>query len=455
MTETGTPEPGTPGAGTPEPGTRRARLPLATGRQVLRALRRAVGAQRLLAAATLLLAAAAALAGLVAPWAIGLLVDEVVGGGEPGGVVALIAWVAGAGVLGAALTAVSAAAVARIGQRVLARMREDVLGAALRLPPGRLEETGRGDLLARVGDDVGVVSQVVASLLAPWVGAALAVTLTVAGLFALNPLLALAGLTAIPVYVLALRWYLPRAAPRYGAERAAFGDRSEALVASLSGLPTVHAYGAEREHAAEIAASSHRARTISRDVLWFATGWGKWMNIAELVGLGAIIAAGFGLVRADAVTVGAVTAAALYFHRLFNPLGLIVFSFDEMQSAGASLQRMVGVVIAGAGPGAGAGSGADDAPGARPPSPAGSGAGSGADAGAGTGHSLPGLPAADRPAAADRLPADARPAGAVSVRGVGHRYGEHRVLREVSLEIAPGEQVALVGASGAGSPRSP
>ena len=376
-----------------------ARLPLATVRGVRRAIGRYVRRQRALAILTIALAAAAALAGLVAPWAVGLIVDVVLGGDRTR-VLVLVAWVAGAGVLSAALRTVSAALVARIGQRVLARMREDVMGAALRLPSARIESAGRGDLLSRVGDDVAVVGGVVAGLLAPWVGAALTVVLTMVGLFALDPWLALAGLTSIPVYVLALRWYLPRAAPRYSAERAAFGDRAEALVSSLEGMPTLRAYGAEAQQLTTITDASDRARRLSRDVLWFASGWGKWMNLAELVGLGAIIATGFMLVSTDLVTVGAVTAAALYFHRLFNPLGLIIFSFDDVQSAYASLQRIVGVIEI--------------------------------------------RRAEESDAPGERL------RGTLTGRGLTHRYDTHAALRDVSIKVDAGEQVALVGASGAG-----
>lgn len=374
------------------------RLPLATAGQVRRAIGGYLRTQRALAVSTVLLAALASLSGLVAPWAIGLIVDAVLRGTTAAEIVELVVLVAGAGVLSAVLTAISAALVARIGQRVLARMREDTVGTALRLPANELEESGRGDLLSRVGDDVAVISEVITALLAPWVGAALTVGLTMVGLFALDPWLAVAGLTAIPVYGFAIRWYLPRAAKRYAAERAAFGDRAEALVSSLEGLPTVHAYGAEQQHVARITESSEKARAISKSVLWFATAWGKWMNIAELVGLTAIIGVGFALVSAEAATVGAVTAAALYFHRLFNPLGLIIMSFDEIQSAFASLQRIVGVIVT-------------------------------------------------EVAAVDPAP---RPNGAVTASGITHRYGADPVVRDVSVALAPGETVALVGASGAG-----
>ena len=109
---------------------------------------------------------------------------------------------------------------------------------------------------------------------------------------------------------------------------------------------------------------------------------------------------GFFLVRDDAVSIGAVTAAALYFHRLFNPVNIVLMEFDQIQTASAGLARLAGVLE---------------------------------------------IPPVEEPPAGP-APADA----SLELVNVGHAYDGPRVLDEVSLRFEPGERVALVGASGAG-----
>ncbi|NEE48139.1 ABC transporter ATP-binding protein, partial [Streptomyces sp. SID8455] len=67
-------------------------------------------------------------------------------------------------------------------------------------------------------------------------------------------------------------------------------------------------------------------------------------NRAEFIGLVLILVVGYALLEADAATLGEVSAAPLMFHRLFTPLGAIMFTFDEAQKSGASLTRLVGVL---------------------------------------------------------------------------------------------------------------
>ena len=382
----------------PVPGTTDQLLPIATGRRAAQVVGAHLRERPWVSALTALTAVAASAAGLIAPWVLGRLVDAVGGGGS---VWPYVGGLLGAAVLVAVLTGLSALLIARLGETVLARLREAVVDRALHLSSATLDRVRGGDLLSRVGDDVAKVADSVTSGLPQVAGAGLTVLLTVVGLGALDGRLALAGLVAIPLYVLALRWYLPRSAPRYAAERVAMGERSQALVSSVQGVDTVHAYADEQRHRDVVTDRSARALDIGVGVFRLFTDFGWRMNRAEYVGLAAVLGVGFALVRSGDVTVGAVTTAALLFHRLFGPLGLLLFSFDDVQSAGASLVRMVGV--------------------------------------------------ADLPAVPDREPARTPHRPAVELRGVTHGYGDGPpVLTEVELRLAPGERVALVGASGAG-----
>jgi ATP-binding cassette subfamily C protein len=176
-------------------------------------------------------------------------------------------------------------------------------------------------------------------------------------------------------------------------------------VESIQGAKTIDAYEIHDRHLADIDRASARARDISIAVFTFFTRLVGRVNRAEFIGLTATLVAGFLLVRGGDVTVGQVTAAALMFHRLFNPIGELMYNFDEIQSASASLGRLVGVIDLRT-PGADG----DDAA------------------------------TADVPAGAD-----------VELHNVSHSYGAGpEVLHHVSLRIAAGSRCALVGTTGAG-----
>ena len=68
------------------------------------------------------------------------------------------------------------------------------------------------------------------------------------GLATLDLRFALAGLCAVPIQVLAVRWYLRRSVAVYARERAAAAARGESLLAAIAGVRTVRALGlAERQ----------------------------------------------------------------------------------------------------------------------------------------------------------------------------------------------------------------
>lgn len=287
-----------------------------------------------------------AVAGLAGPWVIGGLVDELRADPAADAVWRGALIVAVAGIILGLGTWIGRAALARVTEPAVSRLREDVMSRALELDLGTVERTGTGDLVSRVADDSRKISESTEQILPLFLQSVFVVVISGVGLAALDWRLGLVGLVAVPMYYLTIAWYLPRAEPIYRAERAAFGRRAGRLLSSLTGRDTLRAYRKQQVELDRIHSASTEARDLSIGVFKFLTSAISRNNRAEAVVLSCIIVAGFALVWFDETTAGAVTTAALVYHRLFNPIGAIVGLFDEMLSAGASLTRMVGVIQA-------------------------------------------------------------------------------------------------------------
>jgi len=93
-------------------------------------------------------------------------------------------------------------------QGALAELREDVFPTAVRLDQGLIEEAGTSDVISRVTGDVEAITQWVSGVLPRFVQAAFVIILTLVGLTALDPWLALAALAAVPVEVYATARFL-------------------------------------------------------------------------------------------------------------------------------------------------------------------------------------------------------------------------------------------------------
>lgn len=387
--------------------TRAAILRTATGREAGRwagaRCREAPG----LTAATVLTTVAGAALQVLPVLLLGRVVDGVVAD-EPHSILVTIGvLMVAAALLGAAAAAASTYLIGRLGADLLARLREGAVRAVLGMPSARIEQVGQGDVLSRVGDDVAVVSKGIRTALPTVFSAGVLVVIATAGMFGLDWRLGLAGACALPAYGLALRWYLPRSAPLYRKQREAQADRAQALISGLNGIETVRAYRLENLFREKVTTESWRVRDLGVEVFRFFGRFVGRENRAEFIGLVLIIVVGYALLEADAVTLGEASAAPLLFHRLFNPLGAIMFTFDEAQKSGASLTRLVGVL----------GEAAEER--------------------------LVGG-AAVAPAQAGPYP--------VRVEGLTFGYPDsgRPVLRDVDLEIPAGGSLALVGATGAG-----
>lgn len=380
-------------------------LPIASGRATARAM---LGRLRRHAGTTLLMLLTSTLAAVLAAWLPRLIGDAVTFVTERDGDAL---WRLGltivlVGALQAITSALAWAQISALGQRILAGMREDVIDRALDLPAQTMEQAGIGDALSRVADDVDVTARAVNSVVPTLVQTTFFVVLTLAGMVALSPWMLLLVAVVIPLYVLAGRWYLPRSGALYRSERIAMGARAQGLLSAIHGSATVHAYGLETRETAHVAVLSRTAAVLGMRVMVLVTRVVKGINVPENIAIALSLVLGYVLVHHAGSSVGTVTAACIYVTSLLWPMMMTIFTLDDVQSAAASLTRMVGVI--------------ESIDPARSPG--------------------------------DEVPADA----SIRLENVSHAYGttadgaERIVLRPLDLRIAPGETIALVGASGAG-----
>lgn len=386
-------------------------LPVADGSRVRTVVGALLRRHRGRTAAVVVLFLAAAALGVVMPACLGRIVDAVA---SDAGLSVVSGWVAAAavGAVGAvAVTLWATRVLTGLVQDLLAELREDVFASAMRLPVSTVDDGERADLLSRVTGDVDAVAEAGGNVAPTLLSAGFAIGVSAVALAAVDPWLALAGLASAPCYVLGTRAFLRRSRVAFRTVRIREASRSQAVLDAVDGAETLAAF-AGTDHALERVRERATASIDAQiEGVRVANRLFRWINSGELVGLSAILATGFLVNLQGTITVGLVTTAALLFHRLFDPVGRLIFGLDDIQRATVGLARLVGVIDLAA------------ASSAMPESPSPVG-------GAADGVTAP---------------------PAIRVRDLTFRYPTtDRGIAEVTIDVPPGTTTALVGTSGSG-----
>ncbi|MEU9185743.1 ABC transporter ATP-binding protein [Streptomyces sp. NPDC048484] len=408
-------------------------LPTATQARTRAAVRELIRPHRRLALGGFAMMIVATAVGLLVQPLLGRIVDLVADHRPPGSITLPVVLLMLVALAQGATTVLGLGLVSRLGETVLAQLRERFVEKALRLPLEQVEKAGAGDLTARVTRDVSVVGEAVRSALPELARSLLAIALTLAAMAALDWRFFLAALIAVPVQASTARWYVRNAVPLYAEQRIATGAQQQQLLDTIAGAGTVRAFRLEEEHTARVTRRSSAAVELTLRGVRLVLNFYNRLHVAEYAGLAAVLVTGFLLVRGGSVSIGTATAAALYFHSLFTPVNSALVLLDDAQSATAALARLVGVA---------------DQP--SPESPSSKPSSEPSAAPSPLPSSSEPTPGPEARADAGRRTADSH-GGTVIVTGIDHAYEPGRpVLHDVDLTLRAGERVALVGVSGAG-----
>lgn len=394
------------------------RLPIATARQVRREVTRLVSYYRATLLWLIVLQGLQVVTGLVTPWILGRLIDDITAGTTAAQVEQWLLVLAVMIVVQAIFAFFSNRTALRLGETVFAHLREEMVDQATHLPLSLVEAAGTGDLLGRTNNDIHRVQHIV-RFGVPLIMVNLAtVVLTLGAAFVVSVPLAICLLAGMPFLYLVFKWYLPLATPAYRAMSSGYARMYGAANESLEQAETIAAFnlGPLRERRAgatlfEVFDLERWAASPLRAVLLGTMGF-FLMGPIFLVVLAGVIMLGLGWVSA-----GAIAAVALYAQQLANPLFSLGFWLDEAQMSIASLARIFGVGYAGEGQQRN-------------------------ESAAGGPVWLEG---------AQKTGEARQEVGGVKIADVGFGYrADRKVLHGVDLQLRPGERLALVGPSGAG-----
>lgn len=377
--------------------------PLSTGADTRRTLRRAWPLlqpflrQLILATAV---GVAATVAALLGPQALRIAIDDGILADDSrvlriGAIAFVVLAIAGEGLKWAFAILSS-----RAGERVLQGLRMRVFGRLLGQPLRFFESHGSGELLARNVNDVQLLTVFVRYTLSEVVNAFLLLTLGVVTLLLTSPSLAAVCLLALPLPLIALRWYGRASAPLYAQIAEADAAVTQRISEGLNGVDVTHAttrfgWVAGRLRSPSDAYLRHAKASVHVENRVFPV-----LEFNNHAAMAVVLVAGGVLVARGAVTVGTVVACLAYLRLVVEPLTSIGSLVSSVQEARVALARLLSI------------------------------------------DELPDTADGSRDAAAS---------GTLEVMDVAFGYDSStRVLEHASLHAEPGQRIAIAGRTGAG-----
>ncbi len=290
-----------------------------------------------------------------------------------------------------------------VGERVLLDLRRQVFRHMMRLDLGHHERTPTGRSVSRLTSDIEAVNQLVVEGATSLVINGLSLIGVIVILTIYDWELAIAAFLIFPLIAASTWWFRVKATAAYRLTRERVAVVLTVLQETLSGVRVVQAHGRQEETRRRFSKANADYRSANMTTVTVSGVY--FPGVELLAGLGTALILWYGgsrVLDAD-LTVGVMVAFIGYLASFFDPIQQLSQLYNTFQSAMAALEKIFGVLET-------------------------------------------------EPRINDRTDAVDLPGivGRVQLEHVSFGYGREYVIRDVTLDIAPGSTVALVGATGAG-----
>ncbi len=349
---------------------------------------------------------------LVLPWLVKIAIDDHLAADDLAGYFPLLGGFLGVALLDAVMRRSQQIAVETGGQNALLDLRLSLFRHLQRLPTSFFDRTPTGRLVGRVTTDVEALQEMFSSGVVTIIGDFIFLGATLVILLSLHLKLALVSLLVVPLLLFVTLFVRLRVRSAYVVMRARLSEMNGFLHERISGMPVVQMFNREAATVKAYGGINAGVRDAQLKSVRWETVLSSLMELLSSFTVALILWYGGGLVAENwrtegiegGLTLGVLFAFIDYMQKFFQPLNDLSLKYTVMQNAMTASRRIFDLIDV------------DER-----------------------------LPEVENPV---------RPAqvvGEIRFEGVEFGYDpEQPVLRGVDFTVAPGEKVALVGATGAG-----
>ncbi len=291
-----------------------------------------------------------------------------------------------------------------ISRKVTYRMRRDMFRRLADLPVGYFDSHPVGDIISRISYDTDTINGSLSTDLVQIFASVITVAGSLIMMLRIAPKLVLVFAVMVPLSMLITRRISKKTHPLFRLRSRRLGELNGFAEEMISGQKTLKAYCQEKNTLSELDEYNERAVEAYYQAEYHVAGMGPSTNFINNLSLTLISVFGAMMYMAGGITVGNISSFVLYSRKFSGPIREVADIFNELQSSVAAAERVFRIM--------------DEQP--EPPDPA-----------------------------------DARPRGpvqgAVELEHISFGYTPGRpVLHDLSLQIRPGQLIAIVGPTGAG-----
>lgn len=228
----------------------------------------------------------------------------------------------------------------RLTRKVIYQMRRDVFEKLSRLPVSFFDRYQTGDIISIITYDIDTVNQSLSNDLLQIMQSVITVLFSLVMMLSIAPVMVLIFVITIPISVLLTRFITSRSRPLYRIRSKKLGELNGFVEEMLNGQKTTRAYGREEQVIDAFDRKNGEAAETNTKAEYYGTLAGPSVNFMNNTSLALISVFGSLLYLRGGIGIGDISSFVQYSRKFSGPINETANIIGELQSAFAAAERV-------------------------------------------------------------------------------------------------------------------